>query len=235
MGVYGSPQLGAFANDSNRPRPPKKKSPKPLGVLAIALLITVGYQFYIHGGNIPGNFSKIPYSTANKEINSKSKTEGKKPSFPSIEAKSSGILSNTMGTYLIEDKHVSSEIRDLLLNTVNGANTGSINSISTQASINSLKESVLSLKARKTEKAYDRYKEKTIATYTAALSLLENHLAGGNTSYESMVTLYNDFVREESGTYDILKELFDENGILYTETAGEGEGKQIRYQYAATY
>lgn len=235
MGAYGSPQLGAFANDNNRSKPPKKKSPIPWGVLVIALLITAGYQFYIHGGSVSGNFSKILYSMEHR-ANTKSKSEtGPKTFFPSIEAKSPGILSNTMGTYLIEDKRVSSEIKDLLLSTVEGASTGSISSISTQASINSIKESVLTLEARKTEKAYDRYKEKTIATYTAALSLLENHLAGGNTSYESMTTLYNDFVREESGTYDILKELFDENGILYTETVEEGEGRRIRYQYAATY
>lgn len=233
MGAYGSPQLGAYANDNRRPAP---KSPKPWGALIIALIITVGYQFYINSGSILGNHRETPSLAANKVETKESKEKSRqKPTLPSMEERSPGILSNTMGTYLIEDKRVSSEIRDLLLSTVNGASIGSINSISTQASINSLKESVLSLEARKTEKAYDRYKEKTIATYTAALSLLENHLAGGNTSYESMATLYNDFVREESGTYDILKELFDENEILYTETVEEGERKHIRYQYAAAY
>lgn len=230
MGAYGSPQIGAYANDNKKPAP---KSPKPWGTLIIALIITIGYQIYVNEVRVPGtDYRAIPSLAVSKAGNTESKT---KTSFPSTEARNPGILSNTMGTYMIEDKRVSSEIRKLLLNTVNEASTGIINSISTQASINSLKESVLSLEARKTEKAYNRYKEKTIATYTAALSLLENHLAGGNTSYESMATLYNDFIREESGTYDILKELFDENGILYTETVEEGEGKQIRYQYAATY
>lgn len=234
MGVYGSPQLGAFANDNKKPKP---KSPPPWGVLIIALIITAGYQLYVHGFNISGTDDRlIPSKIVEKTNPAVDKTKEKiEITLPSVERKSAGILSNTMGTYLIEDKRVSSEIKNLLLSTVNGSRTGRINSISTQASINSLKESASSLEARKTEKAYDRYKEKTIATYTAALSLLENHLASGNTSYESMATLYNDFVREESGTYDILKELFDENGILYTETVEEGEEKQIRYQYAATY
>lgn len=234
MGVYGSPQLGAFANDNKKPKP---KSPPPWGLLIIALLITAGYQLYVNGFNISGtDYRLIPSKIAAGTNPAANKTEERiEITLPSVERKSAGILSNTMGTYLIEDKRISREIRNLLLSTVNEASTGSINSISTQASINTLKESVSSLESRKTEKAYDRYKEKTIATYTAALSLLENHLAGGNTSYESMATLYNDFVREESGTYDILKELFDENEILYTETVEEGEGKQIRYQYATTY
>lgn len=234
MGAYGSPQLGAYANDNKRPAP---KSPKPWGALIIALIITIGYQIYVNGVRVPGTDYRLSPSKIAENTTPEADKTGKKIEIklPSMETKSVGILSNTMGTYLIEDKRVSSEIKNLLLSTVNGSRTGSINSISTQASINSLKESASSLEARKTEKAYDRYKEKTIATYTAALSLLENHLASGNTSYESMATLYNDFVREESGTYDILKELFDENGILYTETVEEGEGKQIRYQYAATY
>lgn len=234
MGAYGSPQLGAYANDNKRP---KQKSPKPWGILILALIITIGYQIYIHGFNIPGTDYKIPPSITKSENRTitNSVVDRPKTSLPDIQPRSSGILSNTMGLYLIEDKRISQEIRELLLNTVDDASTGSINSISTQASINTLKESVMGLEEKKTDKAYNSYKEKTIATYTAALSLLENHLANGNTSYESMATLYNDFIREESGTYDILKDLFDENGILYTETVEEGGGKHIRYQYAATY
>lgn len=234
MGVYGSPQLGAYANDNKRPAP---KSPKPWGALIIALIITIGYQIYINGVRVPGTDYRLnPSKIAEKTTPEADKT-GKKIeiTLPSMETKSVGILSNTMGKYLIEDKQVEQAIRALLTDTINSASTGSINKVAAQATINRLKEDVIGLESKNAEAAYKSYKDKSIATYVAVLSLLENHLASGNTSYESMATLYNDFIREESATYDILKSLFDENEILYTETVEEDGSKQIKYRYAATY
>lgn len=233
MGAYGSPQLGVYANDNKKKKP---KSPTPWSVIIIALLIIAGYQLYTNRLDISETNYKIStlLSKIEEQATASPLESISKEPLSIIDAKRPGILSNTMGTYFIEDKQVESQIKDLLLNTVNEAKAKSINVISVQASINDVKTSVTNLEARKTEKAYNRYKEKTIETYVATLNLLENYLANGNTTYENMATLYNDFINEGSKAYDIMKELFDENGILYTETIEE-EGKHLRYQYVTAY
>lgn len=222
MGAYGSPELGPFSNNNKR-RKPQNNMPATFFMLIVAGVIAA---IMVKCKGLP--VQPQPQAKNSYVINL-TNDRGEQTSNPKISK--NGILSYQTGVFLISSKEINHAVIDLIDTMIDSVNTGTINTVQTQMTLNSIQEELDRLKDQSIDKAYVAYKEEIMQAYQATIILLENYLANGNITYQNLVNLRNSYAEEMSNTYDELIQLFDENDIEYQERINEDGTKQLEYRY----
>lgn len=232
MGVYGSPQVGKFAQNNHK----EPHSMKPwIILLAIICIFSAKYLYENRYSVIQAGLKNLfPLAQdSNDEHVVETSSQAPQEETPYYSKNNPGILNYTTGKFFLGDKELNTEILNALNDTLNKTSTGEINLIEEKNKVNSLYELMEKQKNQDISSEFKAYKEKANKTHQSAIELLENYVINNNVTSDTIQKIIIDYTESTHDVYDLMKTLFDENKIYYEEKIGIDGNRQIQYKYTS--